>query len=286
MRRSHWALSILLAMGCARPKEMPCVCGDAASDRVARRALSVHLERRLDDAAKAYDEVLRRSPSRPPTEDELERVLRFAPRVFTVASEPFELKDVAAVVHPDAPFIAYHLLWEDDIDYPDDNDPSDHEVVWVRLDAQRAALVGFTTYFHGRLLDASPRAIAEANEHGGRPRLQVQWGKHGSLPFEGEALPLPGEALTVNDKQRAAYERLSTRGRDGQGSALSRGWPTHFNGTFEAFSTFSRPVPIVERLRAPGQVRISCFNNAVLGREVIRYNFRPKTEWPPQSCEK
>ena len=84
------------------------------------------------------------------------------------------------ILHPERRLIAYHLFWDDDIDFPDDNNPSDHEVVWIAYDAA-GALVRVVTLFHGRLVDGSSTAVEEARRRGQRPRIDVQWGKHGPM---------------------------------------------------------------------------------------------------------
>ena len=59
-----------------------------------------------------------------PTKDEAALARRFLPRVFTTAGEPFALKDLVVVIHPDKTqrLIGYHLVWEDDIDFLSEND--------------------------------------------------------------------------------------------------------------------------------------------------------------------
>src|SRR5215831_11005849 len=150
-------------------------------------ASTFHLQRRLDEAAQHYAQLLRLAPLQSVDPVRREAILRFAPRVFQVVTDPFPLKDVVAIHHPDEPLIAYHFFWEDDIDFPDDNDPCDHELVWVRYDAQTNRLTNFSAYFHGRIL-SSPAAVSDAHQNGERPRVNIQWGKHGSLPLGWESL--------------------------------------------------------------------------------------------------
>ena len=137
-------------------------------------AVAHHLERSLDQASAGYDETLRRDPPRELTADEWRMVERFTPRLFVTDTEPFQLQDAGAIVHPDGRTIAYHLFWDDDIDYPDDNDPSDHEVVWCVTSADRRSLVGFFTYFHNRVLVAPPEALRDAAAHHGSSREQLR----------------------------------------------------------------------------------------------------------------
>lgn len=110
----------------------------------------------LTKPAPLYTRALELAPARPLTSQEQATVLRFAPLLQTTPTEPFALMDVVAILHPTKPLIAYHLFWEDDIDFPEDNDPCDHEVIWVELDEARRELVNYYTYFHGRILKASP----------------------------------------------------------------------------------------------------------------------------------
>ena len=78
----------------------------------------------VDEASREYARALSLDPPRTPSAGELETIRRFAPRVYTTPAESFPLKDAAAVLHPSERLIAYHLFWEDDIDFPDDNDPA------------------------------------------------------------------------------------------------------------------------------------------------------------------
>src|SRR5262245_39831132 len=88
---------------------------------LAALANAYHLQRRLAEADVHYAKLLRLEASTQPSAQEEEAILKFAPRVFQSASDPFGLKDVVAIHHPNDPVIAYHFFWEDDIDYPEDN---------------------------------------------------------------------------------------------------------------------------------------------------------------------
>jgi hypothetical protein len=252
------------------------------------RGVAAHLERDLGTAAAYYDGALLIEPPAPPSPVQLDAVRRFAPRVFTTASEPFALRDAAAIIHPTSRTIAYHLFWEDDIDFPDDNDPCDHEVVWIRHSPDAQRLERLWTYFHGRLLeDRAPTAM--------RPRINVQWGKHGSLPEAWQRLevvpeisevvdgiPQSMQPITLVAYLDGAYRKLSTSGRRlaDHPIAARLGWPSRFRGTREDFTRFSREVDLLTTL-APQSVLVSRFNSGTLNRFVVPYNFRPKIEWPP-----
>ena len=255
-------------------------------------AHAFHLARRLDEAAARYSRVLSLEPAREPDAAEKAAIFRHAPRVFQVASDPFRLLAAAAVHHPDEPLIAYHFFWEDDIDFPADNDPCDHELVWVRYDRSSAKITEFHTYFHGRIL-GSPEAVRDAAAHSERPRVNVQWGKHGSLPAGWETLSIAANAgdiersyldlnqpVTVGAYNLAAYKKLHEQGREAQAHPRTRTWPARFDGTWEDFVRFEKEVPYRERLFSPADLAVSRWNNAVLQQNLLAFNFRPKTEWP------
>jgi hypothetical protein len=265
----------------------------SAADRH-KRGVELHLQRRLDEASREYVRVLALEPSRPPSVSELATVRRLAPRLFTTPSEPFALKDAAAILHPSERLIAYHLFWDDDIDFPDDNDPCDHEVVWVRYSPDGQAVEQVWTYFHDRILDGGAAAIEDARAHDQRARVNVQWGKHGSMPLGWEHLSVMADSgdierdytgrglLSLLDYNRATWQKLSIEGRRMKDHAMARrlGWPNRFNGPFEQFVDFSRPVDLAGLLDQRQLVAVSRWNSAVINQQFLAYNFRPKTEWP------
>ena len=54
-------------------------------------------------------------------------------------------------MHPQRRLIAYHFFWEDDIDFPEDNDPCDHEADVGRILSRigRAFKVSGPTFMGG-----------------------------------------------------------------------------------------------------------------------------------------
>ena len=189
--------------------------------------------------------------------------------------------------------MAYHLFWEDDIDFPEDNDPCDHELLWVEYAEDEKTITSVTTYFHGRILRGGSEAIQEAKAHGGRPRVNVQWGKHGSLLLGWEKQPIVADSddaekkfypldrqITLLDYNRGTYEKLSKEGRRLLDHPLGKGWPRKFVGTWQDFTNFSVPVDVGQLLSSKQMIRVSRWNNATINQQFLRYNFRPKTEWP------
>jgi hypothetical protein len=98
-----------------------------------------------------------------------------APVLYLQRDEWFPLSRAVAVVHPQRRVIAYHLLWRDDIfgAWIPHTVPTDEEIVWVGYDATGAP-TEIWTYWHGTILHTRwPRR---------QVAIDVQWGKHGSLP--------------------------------------------------------------------------------------------------------
>lgn len=282
-----------MARVCAAPPAAPAANpGRAAAHH--DRAVAFHLRRALDDASAEYAAVLEHDQPRDPTPAERRIVERLAPRVFVTRREPFALRDVAAIVHPDRPLIAYHLFWDDDIDFPDDNDPCDHEIVWVRY-RDDGSFDRVWTYFHGRILDGGAAAGADAAAHTMRPAVFVQWGKHGSMPVGWRAhrietdladieagIAAAATPMTVEEYNWATYRKLSASGARMAQHPLARraGWPRRFSGTWADFSSFDRTADVLGPLRSRRMVLVSRWNSATINQRFLRYNFKPKSEWP------
>lgn len=99
-----------------------------------------------------------------------------APVLYLHRDERFALERVVAVLHPEEPVIAYHLLWRDDVHgaWIPFTTPTDQELVWVGYDATGAP-TQLWTYWHGKVLRTDWRDR-------GPVLVDIQWGKHGSLP--------------------------------------------------------------------------------------------------------
>lgn len=231
---------------------------------------AAHRKRRLSEASRHYAALLKLDPPAEPSAQQTELVRRFAPRIHTVAGEFFPLKDVVAVIHPDRPVIGYRLFWEDDLGFPSDNDPCDHEVVWVEFDPASLRVTRVSTYFHGQILSPEP-AIAEANAAGGRPWIGTEWGFHGSVPWGGldAATPI----------LRRHWEQAH-RGRPGPANPLARGWPEKFPGSYEDYLRFAEPVDPRVLLDRKGLIWVSRWPMAALNRYSLRYNVAVKADWP------
>jgi len=291
---------VLCVLSVGARAEAQRVASGTAADHHAR-GVERHLERRLDEASREYARALEIDPPRDLTPDEWTLVRRFAPRVYTTSTEFFPLKDVAVILHPDQRLIAYHFFWEDDIDFPEDNDPCDHELMWVQYASDKRNVEKVWTYFHGRILSAPDAAFTDARRHAMRPRVNVQWGKHGSLPVGWEQMPIvanEGDAerehlplnrpITLAEYNQATFRKLSTIGRRLIDHPLGRrlGWPERFSGDWEEFVDFSRLVDPVTLLNRHRMAKVSRWNSATINQYFLAYNFRPKTEWPLDNVER
>ena len=107
-----------------------------------QRGVEFHLKRCLDQASQEYASALEIEPPREATAAQIALARRFLPRLFTTRSEPFRLRDFAVILHPSRRLMAYHLFWEDDIDFPEDNDPCDHELLWVEYAEDQKTITG------------------------------------------------------------------------------------------------------------------------------------------------
>ncbi|MEZ5351199.1 MAG: hypothetical protein R2762_01055 [Bryobacteraceae bacterium] len=269
----------------------PCMCQSLEALEANREGMEAHAERRLKEASEAYGEALEKEPPRKPHAVERALMIRFAPQVLTHPRDPFPLKDAVAILHPNGHWIAYHMFWEDDIDFPDDNDPCDHEVMWVQLNEGRTRVERLFTYFHGRILEAP-------FDGAGPVRVVSQWGKHGTMPLDWKGLPIapddsdverdrmPEDWLTLEKYNRATWEKLNRYGRQSQESPLARGWPFRFEGTWQDFIRFEKVVELAPVLKKGDMMMVSSLNNAVLDRHFLRYNFAAKTEWPAALCHR
>lgn len=233
--------------------------------RIAERARDAHSQRRLAEASNYYRALLEVEPARELTEAERARIIRLAPLALRVDQEPFELRDVVAIQHPSQPWIAYHLMWGDDIDYPEDNDPVDHEVVWVRYDEATGTAEELAVYFHGSILF---QAVEDD-----RPSFGVEWGKHGLVT-------LPVELFEGGDELRANWRRLNREGTRRPNHPLARTWPKSYSKSYSEYTTFRSPLDLGERLTASDLMGCSRWGNAALDQRFLPYNFSAKPDWP------
>jgi len=250
-----------------------------------RLGYAYHLMRRLMEASSKYEIVLRLDPPQIPSEEFFKLSLKYAPRIFVNPKEYFKLKDLVAVIHPIKPIIAYNLFWEDDIDYPGDNDPSDHEVAWIEFNKNKGKVTGVYTYFH-KAIFSTEEAVKDANLHNQRARINVEWGGHGSLPLKWEKLH--PEVIFEKISKRIKIKNMAQRYQGLSKSIknpnhpLAKDWPKKFTGIYKDFVTFSKYIELRRPLKKKKMVIISQWPNAAINRYFLNYNYFPKKQWPKE----
>ncbi len=161
-----------------------------------------------------------------------------APVLYLQRDEWFPLSRVVAVLHPTKPIIAYHLLWRDDVNgsWIPFTVPTDQEIVWVGYD-RSGAPTDVWTYWHGTILHTPwPRS---------QVTIDVQWGKHGSLPrgLVESSLPAPRKLNFFFDATRFLVpDQLLGR--------LTRKGPVIFGHSYRRYRDFSKVLEIAGRLDA------------------------------------
>jgi hypothetical protein len=189
-----------------------------------------------------------------------------APVLYLQRDEWFEISRIVAVVHPTRPIIAYHLLWRDDVNGSGIpfTVPTDEEIVWIGYDPATRAPTDMWTYWHGKILHTSWRDR-------GPPAVNVQWGKHGSLPrgiIESD-MPRTGTlnvfyALTWLTLPDIWLGRLTRRG------------PMCFCHGYARYREFSRVTPIADSLTAI--VRAEDASGTLLA--IFGKPYSKKQPWP------
>ena len=188
-----------------------------------------------------------------------------APLLYVQRDEWFPLERAVAVIHPDRNVIAYHLLWRDDVNgsWIPFTVPTDEEIVWVGYDSTRAP-TDLWTYWHGSILHADWRDR-------GQTAIDVQWGKHGSLPHRVKESDLPG-LKKLNSFYAFTWLGLP----DIWLGQLTRRGPFCFCHGYGRYRDFSRPLRLVDQIdvvvRAEDATETLA---AVFGKPYSR-----KTAWP------
>ena len=215
-------------------------------------------------------------PSRPATPEGLLGVLArddsaaqlarsLAPILFLQRDEWFPLERVVAVLHPTKRIVAYHLLWRDDVhgSWIPFTVPTDEEIVWVGYDSTHAP-TDMWTFWHGTILHTSWRDR-------GTTTVNVQWGKHGSMPRGIIESDLPG-TKKLND-----FYAMHILGIwDLWLGKLTRPGPGCFCHSYRRYREFTRPLAVGERIDAVARTDDPVpILTAVFGRPYSR-----KQQWP------
>src|SRR5215212_201277 len=161
-----------------------------------------------------------------------------APVLYLQRDERFPLSRVVAVLHPTKRIIAYHLLWRDDVNgsWIPFTVPTDQEIVWVGYDTTGTP-IDMWTYWHGTLLHTAWKK--------GQTAIDVQWGKHGSLPrgLVESSLPSPKKLNFFFAATRFLIpDQLLGR--------TQRKGPVFFPYGYKRYRDFSKEMTIANRLDA------------------------------------
>jgi hypothetical protein len=188
-----------------------------------------------------------------------------APLLYLTPDEWFPLERVVAVVHPTRPVIAYHLLWRDDVhgSWIPFTVPTDQEVVWVGYDPSGAP-TDLWTYWHGTLLHSNWRDK-------GQVTVDVQWGKHGSLPHGVIESDLP-----FGKKLNGFYASAWLGIWDIWLGRLTRPGPLCYCHGYGRYRQFTKPMFLGDRLDAI--VRLDDPTPVLAA--VFGAKFSKKTRWP------
>ncbi len=194
---------------------------------------------------------------------------RLAPVLYLQRDETFPLERVVAVVHPARRVIAYHLLWRDDVHgaWIPFTVPTDEEVIWVGYDSTKAPS-DVWTYWHGRILH-TPWKQSQVG-------IDVQWGKHGSLPrgiVEGD---LPKTA-SLNDFYALTIVGLP----DILLGDIFRKGPLCFCRSYQRYREFSRVLTLSDRIDA---VARTADPREVL-HAIFGSKYSNKKQWPPTASD-
>jgi hypothetical protein len=182
--------------------------------------------------------------------------------------EWFPLERTVAVLHPERRIIAYHLLWRDDVHgaWIPFTVPTDQEIAWVGYDTT-GRVTDLWTFWHGTILHTDWRDRGSA-------ALDIQWGKHGSLPRG-----IIEKDLPTTKKLNSFYLFTWLGLPDIWLGNLTRPGPWCFCQSYGSYRTYTRELPLADRLDAivrtedPGEVLA-----AVFGRKYSR-----KRLWPEVS---
>lgn len=186
-----------------------------------------------------------------------------APVLYLQRDERFPLSRVAAVLHPTKRLIAYHLLWRDDVNgsWIPFTVATDQEIVWVGYDLTGAP-TDVWTYWHGTILHTPWNRSQVA--------INVQWGKHGSLPrgLVESSLPSP---------KKLNFFFASTRFLvpDTFLGRMVRGGPVLFPHSYKRYRDFSKEMTIADRFDVIARMEDP---DAVLKAVFGKYSRKPP--WP------
>ena len=195
----------------------------------------------------------------------------FAPELWLNPSEPFELVTVVPVLHPSKPLIAYHMFFEEDALLAGRGRDLDHEVMWVEYDPVTLKIDDVLTLWHRTVLRTDLCAL-DGRLRGQHPRICVQWGQHGLLPFGWEGLLSARPRLEL----LFHYEIATYLNRIPRASRMK---PTVvFRGSYDDYVTFTRMVDTSSYISAVDAIVVEYCESEL--EKIIDRSFLHKKQWP------
>lgn len=187
-----------------------------------------------------------------------------APILYLQRDESFPLERSVAVVHPSRRVIAYYLTYQHDVAarWSPFAQGADEEEFWVGYDATRAP-TDLWTYWHGDILHANWRGKGQLG-------VNVQWGKHGSLPRGTPPSELP------RDKSLELFYAMTYLLPDLWFGRFSSRGPLCFCRSFSRYIEFTRPILLGSQLTAIGRTADpDSLLTAVFGEQYAHKPFWP-----------
>lgn len=198
--------------------------------------------------------------------------LRFAPRLYINPAEPYQIRDLIVLIHPQKPLIAYHLIWEEDSIGPGIGKEGDHEITWVEYDPISLKLVDVWAMWHRGILHTT-QSVIEAKSHNQRPRLSVQWGQHGMLPVGWDRLP-----TARPEAELRLHFTIAKSVQLGQYTGSKDISSLKFQGNYSDYLTFSELVDSRQYIH-PEKVIVGIDSKRIVPR-MLSYTIAAKQSWP------
>ncbi len=197
--------------------------------------------------------------------------VRFAPKLYLHPDEPYEVIAIIPVFHPAKPIIAYHLFFEKDAVLLGSEENADHEIIWVEYDPVSLKIADVITLWHRAIL-RTDSCLMNAKASAQRPRVDVQWGQHGILPYHWKTLMAARPRLELIVYYNLVHHIHMLPKLGTSGSAVV------FEGTYDDYLTFTVLVDAADYFCAE-DVLVAEYPDTEL-RSKLGKTFRRKKEWP------
>ncbi|MFC1477505.1 hypothetical protein ACFL6L_03450 [candidate division KSB1 bacterium] len=211
--------------------------------------------------------------------------LRFAPRLYLHADEPYDIVAIIPVFHPERPVIAYHIFFANEV-MPHrtvkDRQFLDNEILWIEYDPVTLKVSDVATYWHRTVL-RTDTCVINANASFQRPSVHIQWGQHGILPLGWDKLTTarPGAELRLHYKLVSREMQRNILMRFIRGILMHRDDEPliEFEGPFEKYIRFTKEVDAADYVK-DHQIIVKEESFLDLESRFTQTTFSRKKEWP------